>query len=280
MDKVKLVKEKLEKVPDSLAILTLLVILIIIYNGEVIMINAPISFTKSCFQTAWLEVVKHLSENHWKLRNLVVQIENPTLLCNDFHNKVYDFTKQVAILGPKDVAYTIFPHNLYKRKNDCHKLCESYNRPNGLFSRIQHRKSTWGSYFRRMSHYETKSGTIQNQLKNIIHAINTRKSISTAAYTIVIQKPGGETIKPLGGPCLNYIAVQLEPTEPMQLGLLAVYRNHEFLERAYGNYWGLCNLLSFLAKETGASCGPLTCISSKAYVSGKKTALRNFMDTF
>ena len=130
-----------------------------------------------------------------------------------------------------------------------------------------------------MTCYETKPGEIQNQLKNIIEAIRTRANVSTAAYTIVIQKPGGETIKPLGGPCLNYIAVQLERSNPVQLGLLAVYRNHDFLERAYGNYWGLCNLMCFLAKETGTSAGPLTCISSSAYVSAEKTALRNLVDS-
>ena len=79
-----------------------------------------------------------------------------------------------------------------------------------------------------MIYYETGSGEIQNQLENIIHAIKVRSNISTAAYTIIIQKPGGETIRPLGGPCLNYIAVQLEPGNPVKLGLLAVYRNHDF----------------------------------------------------
>jgi thymidylate synthase len=243
------------------------------------MINPPVSITTPCFQTAWLEVVKLLIDNQWKLRNLIVHIENPAIFCQDFHQNICQFTEQVGLLGPKDVAYTIFPHKLYTKKRNQKELIESYNRPNGLFARIQNRKRSWGSYFRRMTYYETKSGTIQNQLENIILAIKARSSISTAAYTIIIQKPGGETIRPLGGPCLNYIAVQLESGNSVQLGLLAVYRNHDFLERAYGNYWGLCNLISFLAKETGTTPGPLTCISSKAYVSGKKTDLRSLVDS-
>ena len=96
-----------------------------------------------------------------------------------------------------------------------------------------------------MTHYNGPDGTV-NQLNNIIAAIRDRENLSKAAYTIVIQEPGGETVRPLGGPCLNYIAVQAEPGQagqPLTLGLLAVYRNHDFLERAYGNYWGLCNLL-------------------------------------
>lgn len=241
------------------------------------MINSPVPITKPCFQTAWLEAVKLLMQNQWKLRNLIVHIEDPSTFSQDFHQNICDFTEQVELLRPKHVAYTIFPHKLYVTKKNQHELFASYNRPNGLFARIQNRKRSWGSYFRRMIHYETGSGSIQNQLGNIIQAINTREKVSTAAYTVIIQKPGGENTMPRGGPCLNYIAVQLEPGDPVQLGLLAVYRNHDFLERAYGNYWGLCNLISFLAKETGTAFGPLTCISSQAYVSGKKTALRSLV---
>ena len=89
-----------------------------------------------------------------------------------------------------------------------------------------------------MTYYETKHGYV-NQLDNIINAINNRSKKHKAAYTIYIQKPGCETIRPRGGPCLNYIAVQIEKKETSEIGLLCVYRSHDFLERAYGNYWGL-----------------------------------------
>jgi hypothetical protein len=63
------------------------------------------------------------------------------------------------------------------------------------------------------------------------------------------------------------------------LGVLAVYRNHDFLQKAYGNYWALCNLLCFLAKETNTIAGPLTCVSSHAYVEGKqRRALWKFLE--
>ncbi len=242
------------------------------------MINAPVSITKPCFQTAWLEVVNRLRDNQWTLRNLIVHIKSPTTFCHDFHQNMSQFAEQIGLLGPKHVAYTIFPHKLYERTDNADLLYKSYNRHNGLFDRIQKRKRRWGSYFRRMTRYETKDGIV-NQIDKIIRAINDRDNVSRAAYTILIQKPGGETVRPLGGPCLNYMAVQLERNDSVQLGLLAVYRNHDFLERAYGNYWGLCNLVSFLAKETGVAVGPLTCVSSHAYVSGKKTELRSFMDS-
>jgi thymidylate synthase len=66
----------------------------------------------------------------------------------------------------------------------------------------------------------------------------------------------------------------------MELSLMCIYRNHDFLERAYGNYWGLLNLLKFLAHETNLNVGVLTCISSHAYVDKKKTELKNFLEAY
>jgi len=186
------------------------------------------------------------------------------------------FAKSEGVLPPKDVAYTIFPHGLYQHRNG-DELFTAYNKPGGFYARV---KTGWGTYFRRMTSYKGANGRV-NQLGNIIAAVRDRQNLSKAAYTIVIQHPGGETMRPLGGPCLNYIAVQAEPGEdgqPPTIGLLAVYRNHDFLERAYGNYWGLCNLLMFLAKEVKGIPGPLTCVSSHAYVAGKKTALKTLVE--
>ena len=118
-----------------------------------------------------------------------------------------------------------------------------------------------------------------NQLDNIITAIRKDANTFSAAFVMVIQTPGGETTRRLGGPCLNYLAVQLDVGPPLTLGLLCTYRNHDFLERAYGNYWGLCNLLRFMADETGAQPGPLTCISSRAFVVNHKAELKNLLDS-
>ncbi len=242
------------------------------------MINEPACVVTQDFQNAWLEVVKRLMSAHWELRNVVVHTKDSIAMDQGFHSKMESFAEAQAILGPKHVAYTIFPHRLYEGR-DAAGLFMAYNKRRGFFDRI---KTGWGTYFRRMTNYEGAHGTV-NQLGNIISAIRDRENLSRAAYTVVIQHPGGETVRPLGGPCLNYLAVQAEPAQagqPIVLGLLAVYRNHDFLERAYGNYWGLCNLIRFLATEVGGRPGPLTCVSSHAYVSEKKTALKALVEGF
>jgi thymidylate synthase len=246
------------------------------------MIGHPITIVCDDFQNSWLEAAKHLIVSNWEVRNLIVQIGNPSILNVEFHEKMKAFAKEQKLLGPKHVAYTIFPHRLYERSRNAKRLFASYNRTNGLFDRLQHLKPSWGTYFRRMTNYEGTDGKV-NQLENIITAIRNRRILSKAAYTIIIPHPGGETVRPLGAPCLNYIAVQAEPGQeghPLTLGLLAVYRNHDFLERAYGNYWGLSNLLMFLAREVHGSPGPITCVSSHAYVPSKKRAFKELIEGF
>lgn len=240
------------------------------------MFDEPIALTAESFQHAWLKVTRLLSESQWERRNLVVQTRNPTTLDDRFHDAVAGFALSQGLLSPKHIAYTLFPHGLYKNECNAEALFQAYNRKRGLYERLQQKKPGWGTYFRRMTHYEGSDGPV-NQLERIILAIRTRDKINKAALTLVIQHPGAETVRPRGGPCLNYLAVQVEGGRTPTVGLLAVYRNHDFLARAYGNYWGLCNLLVFLAKEVGACPGPMTCVSSHAYVPGNKTALRTLV---
>jgi len=231
----------------------------------------PVIIEGLSFQEVWLKACTMLSGRSWGCYNLIAYINNPTLFNESIHNNVINYAKTNRILGPKDVAYTIFPFKQNKG---------SFLR---FFNRYIHRfypriKTRWGTYFARMINYENNSGNI-NQLKNIIQKINKRKSVSKAAYTIIIQYPGMETTLKMGGPCLNYIAIQLAPGKPRKIGLLAVYRNHDFLERAYGNYWGLCLLLQFLAKKTHSKVGPITCISSHAYVDKHTKSLKLFINS-
>jgi thymidylate synthase len=236
--------------------------------------NVPVLVERRSFQEAWIKAAQQIKNNGWELWNLVVQIREPHGFDDGLHHKVAGFAAANGLLGPKDVAYTIFPHRLYQRKENAERLIAAYNER--LFPRVMARsQGTWGTYFRRMVHYGSAPGV--NQLQRVIQAIRTRERTMRAAYTIVIEEPGSETVKPRGAPCLNHIVVQLNPGSPRTLGLLCTYRNHDFLERAYGNYWGLCNLLCFLARETGSSPGPLTCVSSHAYVDGKKTDLSYFL---
>lgn len=234
----------------------------------------PFLISEPSFQKSWLEASSLILKNNYELRNLIVNIADINKFETDFHNKYTLFCNEHDFLSPKHVAYTIFPYRLKKEKTAI-EFFKSYNRKNGFFSR---RKTRWGTYFRRLTFYETGSG-VTNQLGNIIDSINSQKKTFKSAYTMIIPKPGGKKIQLIGSPCLNYLALQLLPGEPTQIGLLAVYRNHDFLMKAYGNYWGLIKLLKFICDETSSSHGPLTCISSHAYIDTKRTPFRRFLES-
>lgn len=193
------------------------------------------------------------------------------------HTRFDSFLRTVAPISPKAVAYTIFPFNMPRSFTARARLFSKYISKFYPWTRSQ-AHSGWGTYFHRMIAYPSTTTPV-NQLENIISAINDRSSTSRAAYTIVIQRPGGETVRPLGGPCLNYIAVQIKKGNPNILSLLATYRNHDFLTRAYGNYWGLCELTKFIAHETNSRPGALTCVSSHAFVADHKPALAAFISS-
>lgn len=229
--------------------------------------NEPCLIVADSFQNAWQCAIKHLQNRSWSTWNLIVYIEDAKIFDYALHSEISNFMLQNHLLKPKTVAYTIFPYVLYKSKIDRILLYKRYQR---YFSNVR-KKITWGTYFERMINYRSVKGVV-NQLENVITAINRRNKLNSTSFTIVIEYPGSETIKHRGGPCLNYIAIQID-LSARRINMCATYRNHDFLARAYGNYLGLCKLLQFISNETGFNCGSLTCYSSHAYVPNRKKAL-------
>lgn len=236
--------------------------------------NVPTVITAHSFQTAWAQAVVYLKSNDWITWNLVVQIDSPSVIDSDIQDRTMEFAKCHRLITPVQVAHTIFPYKLYKPGIDRDRLYQKYWRY-FKFTRIQPHRG-WGTYFERMIRYAPTGDNAQavDQLATIIDAINGRSSNYGAAYTIVIPYPQKDSRRIMGAPCLNYLTVQVETVgKSKRVSLLAVYRNHDFLERAYGNYLGLCKLLEYIAIETNSEIGSVTCISSHAYVPRCKQAL-------
>jgi len=237
-------------------------------------IAGPHLITANSIPDAWLAVTGYVLANHNEARNVVVAIHDPLSVDPVLHRSIEAFCRDQGLLMPKQVAYTIFPRGLARRRT-ASELFDAYNRTRGFFDRV---KTGWGTYFRRMTHYEVGHGAV-NQLGRIIDAINSRTLCHRAAYTMAIPHPGGENVRTRGAPCLNYLAFQIEPDELQTISLLAVYRNHDVVERAYGNFLGLGWLLRFLCNETESQVGQLTCLSSHAYINDRVRALRTFLRT-
>jgi len=237
--------------------------------------NIPVLICEDSFQFAWAKALFALRENKWRAWNLVVQISTPELFDNDINESLTTFSKSQGLIKPKDVAHTIFPQTFYKTGMARPVFYKKYMK---FFKYSRNRPhSGWGTYFERMIKYKSPNQKSTDQLGSIIDNINSWTTNYGASFVMVIPYPHSDVNKTMGAPCLNYVTVQVEYADKSckqkKINLLAVYRNHDFLQRAYGNYWGLCNLLKYIAFETDSHVGMLTCISSRADVPKKREEL-------
>lgn len=246
--------------------------------------NTPLIISEDSFQKAWAKAIIALSQNNWELWDLIINIRNPVM----FDQNIQEEMRQFAInhsddmIEPNKVAYTIFPFKLYRPGVTRERLHKGYWRYFKVTRHMEH--SGWGTYFERMIKYPCPTGTGSiDQLGNIIDNINNRTTNYGAAHVIIIPQPHRDINKKMGAPCLNYLTVQVEKPDRADrktISLLAVYRNHDFRGRAYGNYLGLCRLLQYIAAETNSNVGKITCISSRGNVPNDKRCLLELANSF
>lgn len=234
--------------------------------------DTPILINCRGYQSAWVAAVQELINHKCEIWDLVVRIDDPKEYCKDFDIRYNEYAEQNNLLTSKQVSYTIFPQSARKSRSHDELRDHYLNRVFPKLMRME--RHGWGTYFERMVNYAVyKNGKTEHvdQLGKIINSINRAERVYRAAYTMVIMRPGSENAKLRGAPCLNTLAVRLENLNGMRIvHLTAFYRNHDFSERAYGNYRGLCDLLSYIADETNSIAGSLTCISSHAFLGKPK----------
>ena len=69
--------------------------------------------------------------------------------------------------------------------------------------------------------------------------------------------------------CLSFLSFKL--TSEHRLLLTAVYRNHTYIAPGLGNFIGLGRLQAFVAQQSGATLGSLTCVSTHAEIDHFRT---------
>lgn len=234
--------------------------------------------------SAWVTAFDRLLACDGELVNLVVTVRSPRTTIEVVTDEVADFLasrrrenagtrNRVELLS--SVANTIFPQSLY-RQGDRERL---YRLEEEAWA-VDRRRNPRGTYFRRMVAYPVStSGADQsvNQLERVVRklaAIRRRGNRTANMFEVgvvdVSDQDAGDQVaihSPLkdtseyGFPCLSHVSFTLADG---QLHLTALYRNHGFVRRAYGNYLGLSRLLDFVATEAGWPAGELTCVSTHA----------------
>jgi thymidylate synthase len=123
----------------------------------------------------------------------------------------------------------------------------------------------WGRYFERLTKWSKVRGgqiTTINPLHDLIEFMRGQIAGQRAyrnVYEMTIYDPARDAGKISNRQCLSFLSFKL--TTDHRLLLTAVYRNHAYISRGLGNFIGLGRLQAFVAQQSGAALGSLTCVS-------------------
>ncbi|SFJ06668.1 hypothetical protein [Bradyrhizobium sp. Gha] len=208
---------------------------------------------------AWKKASKLvLKAPEHRIRNLIVEIESPTEFerswLKKFDPKGVGSTDRLSV-----VVKVLFPFTGKKQNETREDFYERWNTTLELNRKRKNLRAPWGTYFGRLTNF----GSEKNQLENMIHALSNWGMKPEAALVAHTSAPTLDTIKPIGSPCLQYVEILWGRDNVIDL--VAVYRNHDFLKKALGNYIGLGQLLEFISSESNKTPGRIVCHSVRAY---------------
>ena len=224
--------------------------------------------------TAWRDACQYIIQNGDGF-NLLVQINTPLSFTSAQLAEVTN-SNIITKKALNDVVNTIFPAKLHTRNvtltnlqfYDLHEAI--YLRGKTMHSR---NRSMWGNYFLRFTKFGINK---RNQLQPIIDGINNRANDQKACYIMHVSSVDYDNnTRVIGNPCLQYVQFGVYNNS---LNLTAVYRNHDFLTKALGNYIGLSKLLEFVCNKTGSTMGSISCQSIHYYMMQRRnvnTCLNN-----
>lgn len=127
------------------------------------------------------------------------------------------------------------------------------------------------TYFERLSgawydRFGQKQVIKTNRLLKAIEKLNRWKKNSESALYLHTDIPG-DSFRTRGSPCLQYVQIRSFGLNELSLG--AVYRSHDYSNKALGNFFGLKELGSFIADRTNRSFRGVDVVSFNPFVSGK-----------
>lgn len=213
---------------------------------------------------AWRNVCSHLiAQPTGEDVNIIVEINNPC----DFTNIgtwLSDYNPKDFLSGGdnlKHVINTIFPYSL---KSFFTNRQDFYDKYGTIYSKSHNKK--WGTYFQRLISFgKGIDATHPNQLEK---AITSLQGGSPQRFFITFHLTASNVesnTRPLGGPCWQFGEVVKNPLGGIDL--VVVYRNHDYFNKALGNYIGLAKLLEFICAEASQTPGKIIVHSIHGYSS-------------
>lgn len=239
---------------------------------------------------AWLNAVQVVdAAPERRLFHLVTRISDPVTEEPRIRGAADTLLRDLDLAPVDTVANTIFPAQLAATSAGPGELAQRYRRMYPTLRRL-HKNNRKGTYFGRIVAHPAADGQ-RDQLADLIERLRTElrtRGPKSARYEMNITGPGelaqpaeecpaeelsdggpvhiyaaGKDTSPMGFPCLSFCSFQLDGDI---LHMIAQYRYQYLIERGYGNYLGLGQLLEYMCSTVGVHPGQLTIIAGVAAV--------------
>jgi hypothetical protein len=218
---------------------------------------------------AGVSEVLRLTEAH----NLITTIEQPAAFDPAWLQRYSPRLRGMAGDDVREVVKTIFPYELWQSYPNRADLYREYLRRHDRAMGWRRNRSAWGTYFERLVRFPDHPET--NQLETAIEKLNSWQTRSSTGLVFHLSTPVRDRPRTRGGPCWHFGEIVWH--EHGVLDLVVVYRNHDFHNKALGNFIGLGQLLGFICDASGKSVGRLICHSVHAYNGGSVAGLRSLL---
>jgi thymidylate synthase len=218
---------------------------------------------------AWLAAAAAVQAQGGEAHNVIIDIGDP--VAEDPTDTAIIQTVDTYLLGHNtysiaSVANTIFPEAMLRR----HGAVDLYDAYHRVLPRMKRITRDWGRYFERLTKWtRVRNGQVStiNPLEDLITFM--REQIAGGrtyrnVYEMTIYDPTRDAKKISNRQCLSFLSFKLNTEH--QLLLTSVYRNHAYISRGLGNFIGLGRLQAFVAQQSGATLGSLTCVSTHAEI--------------
>lgn len=223
---------------------------------------------------AWVQSARHLLDEHERIYNLIVEVEQPGIengVTKAIERRVDAFLAEHNCLPVQTVSDTIFPANEYKSGG----LQKVLKYPTDIYPHIQGLPANrWGTYALRLTQRKCSDGTIIKPLELVIDKLKSRLEtanrvkggppraiyeldLDLAPMELKLYDVESDYDNPRGGQCLSHISLKLGPEK--ELYMTAIYRYQFFVQKALGNFKGLARLQACIAREANIPVGPLVC---------------------
>lgn len=232
---------------------------------------------------AWARAIEHISLNPDKeVVPLVVSITgfdkySHYIEDEKIRKKLDKILKDNKMQSIETVANTIFPYSMWNPKAPSSQLFTRYKK---IYSKIKKssKKNSHGIYFQRMIDGGPQAN--RNQLDFVINAYKKRSSVRRSIHQIAIFNPSLDhsNAAQRGFPCMQHLTF-VPNSKNKTLAVNAFYANQYMVEKAYGNYVGICRLAEFIAHELGLKLERVTIFSGIAQIEKSLKLVNPVLDT-